>query len=102
MTTATKDAMNEPTKNERVATVKHLFDSANSLKSAATTHNTLFSFRSMTNYDVSMIARLLMDAVSKTPINSLEELSADMCSIHWLAFEKNREKSLRKAQSQSH
>ena len=40
MSVAMDNVMKERTKNERVATVKRLFDSANSLKSAATKYTT--------------------------------------------------------------
>ena len=102
MTTAMDDATKEKRKNERVVTVKRLFDSASSLRSAATKYKNLFSYRSMPNHEVSMIAGLLTGAVSKTSINRSEELSAGVSSILWLAFSKDKAKMLRKVQSDSH
>ena len=70
MITAMYGAMYEPTKNEHVATVKHLFDSSHLLKSAATTYTTLLRYRLMPNHDISMLTGLLTGAILKTPINS--------------------------------
>ncbi|MGB0823489.1 MAG: hypothetical protein ACPGSK_05100, partial [Alphaproteobacteria bacterium] len=89
------DILKLKVKDERVAGLKMLFDSNNSIRNDDNKYNQLVQCRDMADHDPLLVLSIITGAFLATPLTDLSKASSQLCAMQFLALGKEKIKALR-------